>query len=217
MKKLTTSIFFSILALAGFTTQTNAQEGSTIGVNLRAGVPVGDFAEYAGFGLGGGINYQYLLTENFSIGIEAGYMSFLENQASQDPSIEINTSSVVVPIIANARYHFGDSDVRPFVGLGLGYSIVEQTATVSVPNFDPVEFDGTYSGFTIAPHVGATFSLSDATSIYLAADYSYVLNSADLQLVDDSGDPVTGGPSAIVIDPYSYIGINLGIQFALGQ
>jgi len=212
MKKFLTTAICTLFVFAGTSV---FGQGPQVGVNLRSGVPVGDFADYAGFGIGGGVNFNYLVSENFSVGIEAGYMSFLENELSP----EITGSSTVIPIIANARYIIGTGDLRPFIGLGLGYTAVNQTVEIDLSAFsgEVEEFDESYGGFTIAPHVGLMYNVVENVNIYLAADYSTILNEAEGVEVVEDDNAVTGGAEAVVLDPYSYVGINLGVSFYVGS
>jgi opacity protein-like surface antigen len=212
MKNLITSLFFIVGLIAYNPSQLNAQ--TYLGVGLRTGIPTGDFADYAGFGLGGGVEIAHMVSDNASIGFTAGYMAFLENDFSE----QVTGSSVVVPLLANVRYGFGDSDLQPFVGLGLGYTLVEQTIEYDLSDFggDVNEFDESYGGFTINPHLGLRYMPSDNMMVFLSADYNYIFNEAEVEVVSDS-DPVTGGANVVALDPYAYIGINLGVAFGIGN
>lgn len=113
---------------------------------------------------------------------------------------------------------FTEERFRPFVGLGIGYSIVQQVTKVDLTasGGEVSEFDGDYSGFTIAPQLGFSYGIADNVNLYFAADYSYILNSAEgVTVEDEQGNPVTGGPQFVVLDPYTYIGLNLGVTFGL--
>ena len=211
MKKLITTLSFLAGLLILLPNQASSQ--TYAGVGLRTGIPTGDFADYAGFGLGGGIEISHMISDQASIGFTGGYMAFLENELTDN----ITGSSVVVPLLANVRYAFSDEMVQPFVGLGLGYTLVEQTV-----EFDATDlgggvdsFDESYGGFTLNPHIGVKIAPSDNFYAFISADYNYIFNEAEgVEVVDDS-DAVTGGAEAVVLDPYAYFGINLGVAFSI--
>ena len=208
MKKFT-KLFALIACSLIVSLATNAQ--TYVGIGLKTGIPTGDFADYAGFGLGGGIEVDYMVSDNVSVGFNGGYMAFFDNEIAPN----VTGSSVVVPLLANLRYYFGDSPVTPLIGFGLGYTLVSQTTEVSIAgNTD--DFSDNYNGFTINPHLGLRYAPSDRLSLSLTADYNYIFNSVEVDVVEQ-GDPVTGGANVVALDPYAYLGINLGLAFNITQ
>ncbi len=182
-----------------------------VGIGIKAGIPIGDFAEYAGFGLGGGIALDHMAGENVSLGFSAGYIAFFDNEIAPN----VTGSSIVIPLLANVRYYFGDGSFTPLIGLGIGYTLVTQISNVELAGTTN-EFTDDYNGFTINPHVGIRYAPNDKIALFITGDYNYILNEVEVDLIQE-GDPVTGGPDVVALDPYAFIGINVGLSFNISK
>ena len=73
-------LFFSVLTLAAtfFAATNDANAQVALGVQPGISVPMGDFAEGAGLGLGGNVNASYFINPKISIGANISYHAFGE-------------------------------------------------------------------------------------------------------------------------------------------
>lgn len=151
---------FTLLALAlplavAFTSNANA-EG--FGVHGSLALPMGDFGDVAGFGFGGGVQYEKAMNENMSYGINASYLMFGEEKS-------VTTS--VIPIIAQTKYYFSSNDNMSFYGsLGAGYYLFSFSF-----DSDLVD-DETEGKFGFAPGVGMKMNQFELSAAYHFADGS---------------------------------------------
>lgn len=179
------------LFISGTFSEINAQK-ATVGVNLMTGLPMGDWADGNGFGLGGGIDFDYYLTDMFAIGIEAGYVSF-----SSDFD---DVATTMIPIMAKATYFFGEDEIRPYLGLGLGYYLADLT-------FDGESLEIYEGGLGFSPRAGLQYSLTDALSLNFNVQYNMVLNEVNESVTANGATVTTEAPAT------NYLGFNLGLNY----
>lgn len=187
MKK---AIFATAVALLiGF--GANAQ--IRLGAGAMTGMPMGDWAEFQGFGIGGGISGEYMVTDNIGAGLSAGFMSF----AGEDVDLGLfgtieGNPITMIPIHLQGNYHFMPGEAFNFYGgLGLGMNFVSQTVSFLDPlSGNTIEETASDSEFAIVPRVGINYMFGDAFGLDLNTGYAIV------------GD-------------LSYLPINLGIVYVL--
>jgi opacity protein-like surface antigen len=127
------SIIMMLLAMA-FAFDTQAQQRLNMELGYSINHPTGslkDEVSKTSFrGFTGGISYD--VTEKLGIGLGVTYSDFYEKyprQVYQTPegavSAVVSNSIQVMPIVAKAKYHFGNAGtVRPYVAAGAGMNLV---------------------------------------------------------------------------------------------
>jgi len=196
MKKLMT-IALLIVLIAGFTSGVQAQ--ISVGVNAGVAMPVGSFGQANNMGFGGSGMAAYSLNDNISIGFNMGFYAFkgIDFPAGSEPSTRI------VPLFADFKYFLNTESFMPYVGTGLGlYLVSSNYTTLAVPAktaggvvLEPAtpkeEHSTSEKKFGVSPTIG--FLLGD--ELKFSASVTYHITFSD----------------------YSYIGINFGIIYPLGQ
>ncbi len=152
---------FTLLALAlplAMTLGVNNANAEGFGVHGSFALPMGDFADFAGLGFGGGVQYEKSLNENMNYGIDASYLMFGE---------ESGVTFSVIPILAKAKYFFGGNENMNFYGsLGTGYYLF-------LSSFDSDLIDDETEGkFGFVPGIGMTMNQFDFSAQYHFADGS---------------------------------------------
>ena len=110
-------IFSLLFAIFGFTTTAAAQDAtgaSDLSVDGAITLPLGDWADIAGLGLGAGLRYEYTIIPQLNLTGRVLLTYHLE---------EHDWSWIDIPILAGAQYFFLASDEGPYVAgeLGLTY------------------------------------------------------------------------------------------------
>ncbi len=157
-------------------------------ISIQPGVqvPIGDFANTAEIGLGGGATVEYIQTQkkgvDWSITGTAGYNYF---SANKDLPEGEDYSYSDIPVLAGLRYYLGKSDFRAYIGAELGFHLM------TVKHND-TEVGKSYFGF--APVVGFKF--------YFARNMDLDIN-VKLNSISSEGSSI------------SFTGFNFGVQFPL--
>ena len=215
MKKL------AFLAISMVVTISMSAQRFDVGVNFMTGLPMGDYnvgdvdqtlSTPPGFGIGGGIEANYWFNDNFSAGLEVGYLAF--GEAENTELVPVMTKATAVPIIVNAHYYFMEDNIRPYAGVGVGYLLYNFNQTI--------EFLGTttgewaQNGLVVSPRVGCLFGLSDALDLNLDIQYNLAMNKieGDHEITIDGQ---TGTNEDMRSDATNYLGINLGILFKISE
>ena len=143
MKK---AIFFLVVLL--FTVgHINAQQGKMhLGAGLELGLPIGDWSDAAGTGIGGTARFEYAFTEKVVGTFTTGYISFGGDDVGQ-----LSYSYSAIPFLPGVKYHI-QSGLYGMAELGLHFFSVD----VEAPSFS-------FGGFTTGGSTSATeteFSLT---------------------------------------------------------
>jgi opacity protein-like surface antigen len=153
---------------------------------------------------GGKIDYRHVLKhKNISIGLSldwASYEQYLPKQTFEKPDGNgAVTSDFVaqvyqVPFVATMHYYFTESKrLKPFAGIGLGASYMEQSLFYNV-----YESDENNWGFIARPELGAIVKFKDSGwGLLVGANYSIATNKTE----------------SINRDSFNSFGINLGFVF----
>ena len=179
MKK---AIFATAVALfIGF--GANAQ--IRLGAGFMGGLPMGDFGDFAGFGIGGGVSGEYMVTDNIGAGLSAGYILFTEAEEGLGDWTQI-------PVHLQGSYHFmPGEDFNFYAGLGLGMNFASYTSPeITIGPITIPEETVNDSEFAIVPRAGINYMFSDALGLDFSTGYAIV------------GD-------------VSYVPLNLGIVYVL--
>lgn len=152
-------ILLSLALVAGLGLAANAQtkdpamNGSKIGVGADFAFPMGNFGDFADFGVGGSLNFQAPIANKLNFVGEAGYLSFtgkeIGNTGVKFPSV------AAIPLKAGVRFFLAEN----FYAQGqLGAAF----ATGDNAN-------GT--AFVYAPSLGVEFPVADKMAIDFGARY----------------------------------------------
>lgn len=110
MKKQLT--FIALLTAFFFTAQ--AQKGDKqIGIGAEVGLPIGNFSNGYGIGIGGTAKGMYGLNDNAHLTLTLGYTSFGIKEKSEYMSGSVG----FIPILAGYRHSFGSLYAEPQLGL----------------------------------------------------------------------------------------------------
>lgn len=159
MKKL---IFASILSLASFVGF--AQEKPlTFGIGVEAAMPLGDWKDVQGFGIGGTLQGNYWLDESLALTLNSGYKHYsgkdytVLGQTFEGPSLG------VIPILGGIEYNFTD---QIFASAQLGVSMFKAKGA-----------DEGTSAFTYAPGIGIRFGNASLLLKYTGYSKDNVTNN----------------------------------------
>lgn len=169
-------------------------------INVPMG-KTGDFISKPSF-RGVTFDYRYEVTPSVMVGFSVGWYTFFEDAGyktitSKNDQITASGHQYrylnSVPLLFNVDYYFSESDLRPFVGLGLGttYNRAEVQMGMYEMEWDPWQF-------TLAPEAGVAYKLSESVSVLGALRYNVSFKSGDL-------------------DTQSFLGLNLGILASLNR
>lgn len=182
MKKL---LAVAIVALCLVGTASAQQGAMSVGGGLNLGLPLGDFANGAGFGFGFQARFQYGLSNDLALAGSLGYISFGEKNSA---------SSSVFPILASARYYFTPGESRVYGQADLGLTSFSQTVNFDFGGFGSGSVTGSSTNFSLGFGGGYEMPIGDKLDLDLGAGYNVVL--------------ATGGS-------LSYINIRVGVNYAL--
>lgn len=154
MKKL----LLSLALVAGLGFAANAQtEGAVrkLSIGAEFGLPVGDNSK-DNLIAGGSLQFEQPVAKSLNLTISAGYLSnFLTGDTKTlVKAAGFPTSTGAIPLKAGAKYYFGGN----FYGAG------ELGAAISTE-------DGGSTAFVVAPTLGASFSVSDKSSLDFGVRY----------------------------------------------
>lgn len=197
MKKI--FLLFAFAAIFSVKAQAQVQ----LGLHAGVGIPMGTFGDTQKLGIGGGGNFKYLLSDNFALGAGVSYYTFAGKSIDLFFVKLEGPSTTLIPIQANAEYYFGDGSVKPFIGADLGVTISSVSGNdllsgfpTPTPTPTPTTATVTTTNFSFAPILGIKFGLGDSVDLFGNAKYNVI----------------TGELAST-----SYVGINFGLLFNLGQ
>jgi len=159
MKKLLLTLAVA-LCLVG---TASAQQGAmAVGGGLNLGLPLGDFADGAGFGFGFKGRFQYGLTDQVALAASLGYISFAEKNS---------VSQSALPILVSGRFYFmPGGGVYGQADLGL----TSVSASVSVFGFS---VSSSTTNFSLGFGGGYETKIADRLYLDAGAGYNIVLAS----------------------------------------
>lgn len=107
-------IFFSV-AIIAIAFNANAQDSKTeigslkFSVGVEAGLPLGDFKEISSFGIGGSLQGEYVVADNFGLTLNAGYLNFIGKTVTITGLGSFKyPSTSIVPVLAGAKIYFSE-------------------------------------------------------------------------------------------------------------
>lgn len=159
MKKIIKLLAVAIVATV-FTTNVNAQFSAGIDVAL----PLGDFSDASSFGFGASVAYDFPLSDQMSVGGQAGYTFFSAKTPSFAPD-DYSASYGVIPLLGNFKYFFADNTNGFYAMASAGFSIFRYSQEFTYETFEVVngsfvtvekteKNSGSETELTFAPGVG---------------------------------------------------------------
>lgn len=139
-----------VIAMLFATSSSFAQHQISLGGGADILIPMGTFGDVYSIGFGGDLRGQYMVDDQFSMMLTAGFLSF----SVKDSPIKLDNATVI-PILAGAKYFFQPSgEFRPYGALELGISIFKQSfpSILGVSSVSSTEF-------TYAPALGFEYQL----------------------------------------------------------
>jgi hypothetical protein len=157
MKKLVVMVAL-IAASVSFA---SAQGRFSVGAELA--LPMGDFGDVSGLGIGGTVRYESAINDNLNWTGTAGYISFAEKD-------DYNLKISMIPIQAGLKYYFTESFNGFYGGAQLGVSIVKAKS-----DFFGESVSASDTEFGFAPEIGYHLSVIDISARYqIVSDFDYV-------------------------------------------
>lgn len=191
------TIVLVVFVILVFTTTAKAQ--INVGVNAGVAMPMGSFGQVENMGFGGYATAAYSVNSKISLGFNLGFYAFkgTDYPAGSKPSARI------IPIFADFKYFLNTEGFMPYVGTGMG--VYMTYSSVTTPASDAVTVGGVIKepAKLSIEHLtnSKKFGVSPTVGFWLGDDFKY-------------GASVT---YHIIFSDYSYIGINVGIIYLLGQ
>lgn len=155
MKK--TLITFAAVAFAG---SLMAQENRA-SVGLEVALPMGDWADFYGIGIGGTLGYEIPVSDNLGLMANLGYISFMGKEITSSVTVNgVTVSSTVktdaqgfIPIQVGAKYYFSGSQEGAYLGLLTGLHMAS-VKTIELTSSGLEEKSELQSNFSLAPLLG---------------------------------------------------------------
>jgi opacity protein-like surface antigen len=163
---------FLLMVLSLFAININAQEGKMhVGAGLELALPIGDWSDAAGTGIGGTARFEYAFTEKIVGMVTAGYISFGGKDVGS-----FSYSYSAVPFLPGVKYYF-QNGLYGMAELGLHFFSFEFESPAF--NFGGFSSGGTTSTseseFTLS--LGAGYETKVSDNLYLDANVKFAIVS----------------------------------------
>lgn len=179
-------------------------EGKTfLGFNGGISLPFGDYATNLNLGLGLGIQAKYFISDHFVFGANFNYyrsslkddylkkMDTLFMVTAMDDTTGLQVlsttgSSTLYPFTLNFEYYFSPKErFKPFVGLGLGFFVLNHSIEVLTNKEKPQFFREAESKFGskidsffgLSPYVGFMLDFNELVSMDFDVKYNQMFSS----------------------------------------
>ncbi|MDX9750548.1 MAG: outer membrane beta-barrel protein [Flavobacteriales bacterium] len=125
-----------------------AQE-SRFSAGLELAMPMGDWADFTGFGFGVSLGYEIPVGDNLGVLAQAGYINFSGKDFEIDMG-PLGTTTIegaslgAIPIQVGAKYYFSDNQEGAYLGVLTGLHIMSSSAEGAESN----------TNFGVAPMFG---------------------------------------------------------------
>jgi opacity protein-like surface antigen len=172
MKKL-----FSVAVILFFAFTLNntlAQGKNYLGIGANLALPMGDFSDFAGVGIGGTASFEIEFTPNITGIGSAGYLSFGGKDFS-DPYYDYSYSYSVIPIMAGIKYYFTPG--IPFYGIGqIGFQIFNDnlTTNVIVPGYPNYGASASSTEFALSIGAGYEVPIGNNAALDLTGTFNLI-------------------------------------------
>lgn len=183
-------VIFVLLVLTFFIGTANAQKGKMhVGAGLELGLPVGDWSDAAGTGIGGTARFEYAFTKQIVGIFTAGYISF-----GGDKIANVEYSYSAIPFLPGVKYYF-QNGLYGMAELGLHFFSID----VDLPTFSG-------GGFTF----GGGSTSNTETEFTLSIGGGYETPVSDNLILDANA-------KFSIISDASYIGARVGVKIPLDK
>lgn len=205
-----------------------------LGVLADVSFPMGGddgFGHIAGTGFSGHVMASYALAASWLLSLRAGYISFgtqTEEGGDEFSNYKYEDSYSQIPILLGAYYLFATTGAfKPFIGASLGIFMQNYSYTWTSSYGEQtysVDGDASSTGFGVVPGAGFYY-LMGSMMLVASVEYAYIFSELPAE-EEDEGEytPPTSKVTRIAqeeeeetSDKASYISVNLGIAFPLGQ
>ena len=172
-----------------------------VGANFIFAFPNGNFGDIASPAIGGDIDINYFFGDKFSLGVEVQFVNFANNS---DAIFDVDMQ--VIPISLKAEYYLSDTKLRPFVGLGVGYYLVEGDIHLGTQGTG-LQFN--LDGFGVSPRFGFVYDFTNTSAVVFNMQYNVMFGQEyEIQAVKDLLDPFT---------ETNYFSLLAGYRFTFGS
>lgn len=181
------------------------QEKGQLKLSFGPGValPMGNFGDYYGMGIGGAVEARYFISENISIGGNLGYYSFTEKTTETVLKSSDNKATFsFMPLLGNVSYFLSEEGFKPYLAGNLGLYMWKEKVTYDVLG----TWESSGSDIGVAPEVGFFMGLTDKIDLTANARYNMVFTGSG----DDGGEKSSDGGSNM-----TFLSINAGIAINL--
>lgn len=174
-----------------------AQE-NRFSAGLEAALPMGDFGDAVGFGIGGSLGYEIPVGDNLGVLGQAGYISFAGKDydftfLGVTTTIE-GPSVACIPIHVGAKYYFSDNQEGAYAGLMAGIHMLSSEGS-----------DGT-TDLSVAPMLGYIVG----ENIDIGLRYQMIFDKQTTVTYDSNGFPSGTAEESVT---NSYLGLRLSYMF----
>lgn len=170
MKKVLFVFAIAVLSLGSANAQEAAAGGFHFGGGLRLALPMGDMADFQGFGIGAELQGEYMFSDMVSGTITTGYTSFTGKDVDFGGGITAKSDAMgYIPILAGVRVYPSPTF---FIGAKVGYGILTGGGSSDGAfNYEPqIGYNGTKIqvalGYNGLSKEGSTMSHIALTGIY---------------------------------------------------
>lgn len=179
MKKL---LSIAVILVFAFTVNSTLAQGKNyLGIGANLALPMGDFSDFAGVGIGGTVSFEMEFTPNITGIASAGYIAFGGEDFS-GPDYTSSYSYSDIPIMAGIKYYFTPG--VPFYGIGqIGFQIFDSNYEYNstIPGY-VYDYSGSGSSTEFAFSIGAGYEVPigknaalDLTGTFnLISDLNYI-------------------------------------------
>lgn len=155
------------LFLASCTVLAFSQGRFSVGPELA--LPMGDFGDVVGIGLGGTVRYEAPIADKLNWTVTAGFLSFME-KTEDTPLGEVKASATGIPIQGGVKYYVTESFNGFYVAGELGVHLYKVKSEILGEKDDSSETE-----FSLAPGIGYHLGNIDIAARYqIAGDGDYV-------------------------------------------
>ena len=181
-------------------------EGKTfLGLNTGLSIPFGDYGTNVGVGLGAGLQAKYFISDHFVFGASFNfyhsslkdtylnlmdtmftYMTF-EDSTRQLKVLSVDGASTLYPFTLNLEYYFSPMKrFKPYVGLGLGFYVINHNVEISTNKEKPQFFrdkeaefgrSSLTSSFGFTPYAGFMVDFNELLSMNLDVKYNQIFST----------------------------------------
>lgn len=186
MKKI---VFIALILAAGVITAPLVSAQSFTTVQYTVGMPFSGLKDHVSTISWRGITleYQKEVAQSVTVGVNFSWSTFYEEMpygSYTDGTATLTGYQYrydnLFPMMVNAHYTIGSSNIVPYIGLGIG-----TVADLRNTDMGQWTIENTYWHFMISPEAGLLFDIADNTSIKLSAMYNNAFKTKEADAFGD--------------------------------